>query len=67
MPAFFRYSAKNSLSLLPITALKSLPYKARSQAEKYLKSVTAEDVYKRLSLLDNEKTVLSVIRPITED
>ena len=30
---------------------------------KYLKSVTADDVYKRLSLLDNEKTVLSVINP----
>ena len=30
---------------------------------KYLKSVTAEDVYKRLSLLDNDKTVLSVIKP----
>lgn len=31
---------------------------------KYLKSVTAEDVFKRISLLDNEKTVLSVIKPI---
>ena len=30
---------------------------------KYLKSVTAEDVYKRLLLLDKEKTVLSVINP----
>lgn len=30
---------------------------------KYLKSVTADDVYKRLSLLDNDKTVLSVITP----
>lgn len=30
---------------------------------KYLKSVTVEDVYKRLSLLDGEKTVLSVIKP----
>ena len=31
---------------------------------KYLKSVTADDVYKRISLLDNDKTVLSVINPI---
>ncbi len=31
---------------------------------KYLKSVTAEDVFKRISLLDNNKTVLSVINPI---
>ena len=30
---------------------------------KYLKSVTAEDVYKRLNLLENDKTVLSVINP----
>lgn len=30
---------------------------------KYLKSVTAEDVYKRLNLLENYKTVLSVINP----
>ena len=30
---------------------------------KYLKTVTPEDVYKRLSLLDNDKTVLSVIKP----
>lgn len=30
---------------------------------KYLKSVTVEDVYKRLSLLDGDKTVLSVIKP----
>ena len=30
---------------------------------KYIKSVTSDDVYKRLSLLDNEKTVLSVINP----
>ncbi len=30
---------------------------------KYLKSITADDVYKRLSLLDNDKTVLSVINP----
>ncbi len=30
---------------------------------KYLKSITVDDVYKRLSLLDNEKTVLSVISP----
>ncbi len=28
---------------------------------KYLKSITAEDVFKRISLLDNDKTVLSVI------
>ncbi len=34
---------------------------------KYLKSVTADDVFKRLSLLDNEKTVLSVINPLKED
>jgi len=31
---------------------------------KYLKSVTADDVFKRISLLDNDKTVLSVIKPI---
>lgn len=31
---------------------------------KYLKSVTADDVFKRISLLDNNKTVLSVINPI---
>ena len=30
---------------------------------KYLKSVTVDDVYKRLSLLENDKTVLSVITP----
>lgn len=30
---------------------------------KYLKTVTADDVFKRLTLLDNEKTVLSVIKP----
>lgn len=30
---------------------------------KYLKTVTPEDVYKRLSLLDGDKTVLSVIEP----
>ena len=30
---------------------------------KYIKSVTSDDVYNRLSLLDNEKTVLSVINP----
>lgn len=30
---------------------------------KYLKTVTPEDVYKRLSLLDGNKTVLSVIEP----
>lgn len=33
---------------------------------KYLKSVTLEDVYRRLKLLDNEKTVLSVINPAEE-
>ncbi|MEE1239484.1 MAG: hypothetical protein UHO61_06130 [Acutalibacteraceae bacterium] len=30
---------------------------------KYLKAVTPDDVCKRLSLLDNNKTVLSVINP----
>lgn len=30
---------------------------------KYLKSVTVDDVYKRLDLLENDKTVLSVINP----
>lgn len=30
---------------------------------KYIKSATPEDVYKRLYLLDNDKTVLSVINP----
>lgn len=34
---------------------------------KYLKTVTPEDIYKRLSLLDSEKAVLSVINPITEE
>ncbi|MBE6787545.1 MAG: insulinase family protein [Ruminococcaceae bacterium] len=34
---------------------------------KYLKSITVEDVLKRLSLFDNEKTVLSVINPLSED
>ncbi len=34
---------------------------------KYLKAVTVEDVYKRLSMLDNEKTVLSVISPVKEE
>ena len=34
---------------------------------KYLKSVTAEDVFKRINLLDNEKTVLSVINPIDSE
>ncbi len=34
---------------------------------KYLKAVTADDVYKRLSLLDNDKTVLSVINPISSE
>ena len=33
---------------------------------KYLKSITIDDVLKRLSLLDNEKTVLSVINPLSE-
>jgi len=33
---------------------------------KYLKSVTVDDVYKRLMLLDNDKTVLSVINPVEE-
>ncbi len=31
---------------------------------KYLKSITVEDVFRRLSLLDNSKTVLSVINPV---
>lgn len=30
---------------------------------KYLKSITADDVYKRLAVLENDKTVLSVILP----
>ena len=30
---------------------------------KYLKSISPDDIYKRLSLLDNSKTVLSVINP----
>lgn len=30
---------------------------------KYLKSVTPDDIYKRLSLFENEKTVLSVVNP----
>ncbi len=34
---------------------------------KYLKSVTAEDVLKRAELLDNEKTVLSIINPLNEE
>lgn len=33
---------------------------------KYLKSVTAEDVYKRLLVLDNDKSVLSVIKPVED-
>ncbi len=33
---------------------------------KYLKSVTVEDVFKRLSIFDNDKTVLSVINPLSE-
>ncbi len=34
---------------------------------KYLKSVTVDDVAKRLQLFCNEKTVLSVINPLKED
>ncbi len=34
---------------------------------KYLKSVTVDDVAKRLMLLDNDKTVLSVINPLSEE
>ena len=34
---------------------------------KYLKKVTAEDVIKRISLFDNQKTVLSVINPLREE
>lgn len=34
---------------------------------KYLKAVTPEDVYKRLSMLDGEKAVLSVINPAEEE
>lgn len=34
---------------------------------KYLKTVTIEDVYKRLTLLDCGKSVLSVINPMTEE
>lgn len=34
---------------------------------KYLKSVTTDDVFKRLQLFCNEKTVLSVINPLKED
>lgn len=33
---------------------------------KYLKSVTADDVFKRLSIFDNDKTVLSLINPLSE-
>ena len=33
---------------------------------KYLKSVTVEDVYKRILLLEDEKSVLSVINPKNE-
>lgn len=33
---------------------------------KYLKSVTLEDVYKRLSIFSEEKAVLSVIKPLEE-
>ena len=34
---------------------------------KYLKSITIEDVSKRLNLLENDKTVLSIINPLKED
>ena len=34
---------------------------------KYLKSITVDDVFKRFELLDNEKTVLSVIEPLSEE
>lgn len=34
---------------------------------KYLKSITVEDVFKRLNLLDNDKTVLSIINPLSEE
>ncbi len=34
---------------------------------KYLKSVTSEDVYKRLLKLEDEKSVLSVIMPVEEN
>ncbi len=34
---------------------------------RYLKSVTVEDVYKRLAAFDNQKTVLSVINPLSEE
>ncbi len=34
---------------------------------KYLKSVTIESVFKRLSLFNNENTVLSVINPLSEE
>ena len=30
---------------------------------KYLKAITVDDVYKRLAVLDNDKTVLSVVVP----
>ena len=30
---------------------------------KYLKAITVDDVYKRLAVLENDKTVLSVILP----
>ena len=33
---------------------------------KYLKNITAEDVLKRLQLLDADKSVLSVIEPTEE-
>jgi predicted Zn-dependent peptidase len=34
---------------------------------KYLKSISVEDVMKRLAYLDNEKTVLSIINPLSEE
>ena len=34
---------------------------------KYLKSVTSDDVYKRLMKLEDEKAVLSVILPLEEE
>lgn len=34
---------------------------------KYLKSITVDDVMKRLAFLDNEKTVLSIINPLSEE
>lgn len=34
---------------------------------KYLKAITVEDVLKRIKYLDNEKTVLSIINPLSEE